>query len=180
MASNQTSNYGLCQWEATDQVLREEFNADNQKIDEALAGIRTAAKVAGTKLLKSLVLETDTPLMNLDLSDINWAAYSCVYIGLEPILSGKGTMSVAFGSMNMGTMSSITTSSTTGPRNVGLLILYPLFSAERRAAPILVGVGEGGFKQMDIPFSSASSVFLSSDSSLTLKAGSAIRVWGAK
>ena len=38
MASNQTSNYGLNQWEATDQVLRTEFNADNSKIDTALAG----------------------------------------------------------------------------------------------------------------------------------------------
>ena len=37
MASNQTSNYGLNQWEATDQVLREEFNQDNQKIDAALS-----------------------------------------------------------------------------------------------------------------------------------------------
>ena len=36
MASNQTSNYGLNQWEATDQVLRTEFNEDNQKIDAAL------------------------------------------------------------------------------------------------------------------------------------------------
>lgn len=36
MASNQTTNYGLNQWEATDQVLRTEFNADNSKIDAAL------------------------------------------------------------------------------------------------------------------------------------------------
>ena len=36
MASNQTANYGLCQWEATDAVLRTDFNADNAKIDAAL------------------------------------------------------------------------------------------------------------------------------------------------
>ncbi|WP_151075347.1 hypothetical protein [Flintibacter sp. KGMB00164] len=36
MASNYTSNYGLCQWEATDQVLREEFNEDNIKVDATL------------------------------------------------------------------------------------------------------------------------------------------------
>ena len=39
MASNQTSNYGLNQWEATDQVLRTDFNADNSKIDAALKGL---------------------------------------------------------------------------------------------------------------------------------------------
>ena len=44
MASNQTSNYGLSQWEATDQVLREEFNADNSKIDAALKDLSNQNK----------------------------------------------------------------------------------------------------------------------------------------
>ena len=39
MASNYTENYGLCQWEATDQVLRTDFNADNQRIDAVLKGL---------------------------------------------------------------------------------------------------------------------------------------------
>ena len=49
MASNQTSNYGLNQWEATDQVLRTEFNADNSKIDAALKGLADKdAELEGT------------------------------------------------------------------------------------------------------------------------------------
>ena len=36
MASGQTEHYGLNQWEANDQVRREEFNADNLKIDTLL------------------------------------------------------------------------------------------------------------------------------------------------
>ena len=36
MASNYTEHYGLCQWETTDQVLREEFNQDNEKVDTVL------------------------------------------------------------------------------------------------------------------------------------------------
>ena len=39
MSTNHTPNYNLCQWEATDQVLRSDFNQDNAKIDAALAGI---------------------------------------------------------------------------------------------------------------------------------------------
>ena len=39
MASNYTENYGLCQWEATDQVLREEFNQDHVKIYETLKAL---------------------------------------------------------------------------------------------------------------------------------------------
>ena len=37
MASNHTTNYQLCQWEATDKVSRTDFNEDNQKIDAAIA-----------------------------------------------------------------------------------------------------------------------------------------------
>ena len=37
MSTNHTRNYDLCQWEASDKVLREDFNADNAKIDAALA-----------------------------------------------------------------------------------------------------------------------------------------------
>ena len=37
MASNHTQHYGLCQWEATDAVLRTDFNQDNAKIEAALA-----------------------------------------------------------------------------------------------------------------------------------------------
>ncbi len=41
-----TSNYQLNQWAATDQVRRTDFNADNQKIDAALAGLESRAKIA--------------------------------------------------------------------------------------------------------------------------------------
>ena len=45
MANNCTENYGLCQWEATDQVLRTEFNEDNAKVDVALGTLsETVAK----------------------------------------------------------------------------------------------------------------------------------------
>ena len=40
MANGQTSNYGLNQWIAEDLFLREEFNADNSKLDEALTGLQ--------------------------------------------------------------------------------------------------------------------------------------------
>ena len=47
MASNYTSNYNLCQWEPSDKVLRAEFNADNAKIDAALASKADRSTVSG-------------------------------------------------------------------------------------------------------------------------------------
>ena len=39
MATNQTTNYQLNQWESADAVQRVEFNQDNAKVDAALAGL---------------------------------------------------------------------------------------------------------------------------------------------
>ena len=39
MFLNQTTNYGLTQWEATDRILMEDFNSDNKKVDTALTGL---------------------------------------------------------------------------------------------------------------------------------------------
>ena len=47
MASNYTEHYDLCQWEATDQVQRTDFNADNAKIDAALAEHEAALAARG-------------------------------------------------------------------------------------------------------------------------------------
>ena len=37
MASNHTTNYQLNQWAKPDRVMMDDFNADNAKIDAALA-----------------------------------------------------------------------------------------------------------------------------------------------
>jgi len=52
MASNYTSNYNLCQWAASDKVLRTEFNADNAKIDAAIKAVdsRVDGKVSVSAL----------------------------------------------------------------------------------------------------------------------------------
>lgn len=52
MASGQTPQYLLNQWIASDQVLMEEFNADNLKLETALAGLasQTAAKAEADDL----------------------------------------------------------------------------------------------------------------------------------
>ena len=46
MASNYTTNYGLCQWQPGDKFLREEFNQDNGKIDGAIKAVRDDATAA--------------------------------------------------------------------------------------------------------------------------------------
>ena len=52
MASNQTSFYQLNQWEPEDKVLREEFNADNSRVDGALHSL---AEEVGARALQTEV-----------------------------------------------------------------------------------------------------------------------------
>lgn len=67
MASNYTTNYKLCQWEATDKVLRTEFNSDNAKIDAAVKAVdkrvdslsSTVSGKASTTALNSLKTTVD-------------------------------------------------------------------------------------------------------------------------
>ena len=79
MASNYTEHYGLCQWETTDQVLREEFNQDHVKIDETLKAMAD----------KDLALESA-------MTTVAAAAGNCqmeliTYTGTGTYGTGKGT-----------------------------------------------------------------------------------------
>ena len=48
---NQTARYKLNQWDPTDRILREDFNADNAKLEAALAGLNTSQKTHANQLL---------------------------------------------------------------------------------------------------------------------------------
>jgi len=48
MASNQTQHLKLCQWEADDEVLRTDFNADNAKLDAVVGRAAELAEAAYT------------------------------------------------------------------------------------------------------------------------------------
>ena len=91
---HQTANFQLNQWEATDRILREDFNADNAKLDAALktnaAAIaaetearqaadtsETAARIAGDLRVKLLdyTTEESTTYLPVSLEDIDLSPY---------------------------------------------------------------------------------------------------------
>lgn len=103
---NQTPNYQLNQWDKTDRIRMEEFNADNAKIEAALAQ-EAAARVAGdTSLQNSLGAELQairnllpivhlqtittpsaTNKLDINLSGIDWTKYSFILIRIEGSMS---------------------------------------------------------------------------------------------
>ena len=74
---NQTTNYQLSQWEASDRILMDDFNSDNAKIDGALAG-----KVGRGQLIRSTQTELAASSVSVDLSDIDWNDWEWVSVFL--------------------------------------------------------------------------------------------------
>ena len=75
MASNYTEHYDLCQWEATDQVQRTGFNADNAKIDAALA---QKAERSDLEELDGRISAADASIQRItaDLTKITFGSYT--------------------------------------------------------------------------------------------------------
>lgn len=87
----QTSNYQLNQWEGTDRILRADFNADNAKIDAAIAELReelaaqieaVRVQVEPTLLLEFTVTEAAKHVY-VDMSGIQWNQWREVYVEAE-------------------------------------------------------------------------------------------------
>lgn len=86
-----TANYQLSQWEPSDRILREDFNADNAKVDAALAKTAAAADrvdsaiAAAAPLVKLLDITTTSTVqqIDLDLSGIRLADYQEVIFFLD-------------------------------------------------------------------------------------------------
>ena len=73
MPSNFTKHYSLSQWERSDKVLMDDFNADNAKIDAALRDTRPY-------LIRSWVTEEEAAKVDFDISGIDWKPYTWVFI----------------------------------------------------------------------------------------------------
>lgn len=63
---NRTANYDLCQWEKNDQILMEDFNADNAKIEAALADLESRKCNQSTLMAVANVVG----IVNRDLDDL--------------------------------------------------------------------------------------------------------------
>ena len=102
MSTNHTPNYSLCQWEGADKVIRADFNADNAKIDAALAGL---SGTLAEKPWKCVIYResnggtTSVSQWSTSLVGIDWAAHDIVclhlfHAGLESYTSNRINLSL--------------------------------------------------------------------------------------
>ena len=89
--STQTEHLGLHQWESTDSFLREDFNQDNRKIDQAVSKAQTTADAA-TNFIKLMDFTTEegAQQIDLDVSQLNLPQYNRVFLRIEnPVTSAS-------------------------------------------------------------------------------------------
>ena len=77
MATNHTTHYDLNQWQATDQVLRTDFNADNVRLEAALAALE-GSKLGHVQTIRSTTLEQNFYRIDMDLTGIQWNDWAFV------------------------------------------------------------------------------------------------------
>lgn len=90
-----TQNCQLNQWDGDDRIMREDFNADNAKIDAALAAEEQARKRDRTELdaavaqaarfvkLLDITLSVDTEYVEADISSITWGNWQNVHLDID-------------------------------------------------------------------------------------------------
>ena len=66
MATNQTQHYSLNQWELSDSVVMADFNADNQKVDAALAALDKRIDTAVADATQKVNAAADAAAKNLN------------------------------------------------------------------------------------------------------------------
>lgn len=96
MSTNHTPNYNLCQWEATDQVLRSDFNQDNAKIDAALKKVDDR----GLQLIREFVTtEVKNPTI-ISFEGFDWSKWKTVHIDVIPAKGSSDKVKVCFSGPN--------------------------------------------------------------------------------
>ena len=86
--STGTEHLGLHQWESTDKFLREDFNEDNRKIDEAVEEAMSRVK------LGQIVTQQDAQQVDVDLTEIDFSRYWEVEFRLEGSMSKQGNVNI--------------------------------------------------------------------------------------
>ena len=173
MASNHTTNFELCQWQADDQVKRTDFNKDNAKIDAALAG-----RLGPFELIKEATAGQTCGSLRLDLTDVSWSQWSIILIISNPIRYTADYGSSSINAVNRAYTRRISGEITPaiGPN---IFLLFPMRDVSRPPCILMfpggqITLGEPGTSYADI----TNVQFSGNVSGTGFQVGSYIQVYG--
>ena len=181
---NQTANYQLCQWDPTDRILMENFNSDNSKIDAALKAqadtLESLSQKAGGRLLGTLKASASGTTCEFRLDGVDWSAWREVHLVADPYTDSGAVVTVYACGSNavMCVLSGNTSADRAQHASLGHMVLYPLFDPRNRAT--VIDLCEGEMRDVGYQFSNLTYVRMIVNNGHTLKAGTALEIWGAK
>lgn len=74
----QTEQYGLNQWELSDPIRMQDFNADNARLEEILGG-----KAGRSQIIKEYAVPQGYKIIALDFGVSDWSEWECVVATLD-------------------------------------------------------------------------------------------------
>ncbi len=175
MASNHTTHYDLSQWQATDEVVRTDFNADNAKIDAALHG-----KLGRSQLLQT-VKSGASGIMSADMRQMDWSKWEEIHVQLlvPSSFSESDSFVISFNNTSAGGTSSMDRGrfGITPAYNFHL-ILYPRHDPSATVTGILLG-DASGFCVARITFAEMQDLVIGRTASgYGMPGGLTLTVWG--
>lgn len=160
---NQTQTFKLNQWEKTDRIQMEDFNSDNFRLETALEAQQTTLTQLENDL-KALTLKTGTRLWGrgdyVNPSDsirdaeyvTDWSLMSELHVNFDPILASGATLTVSVNNTTLGTVTATDPAHLEDHRYQVHVVLFPLFSAERRVSVMTHGMDQDVIRTLDFTF----------------------------
>jgi len=202
MSTNKTEHYQLNQWVKSDQVLMDDFNADNRKIDGALKAqaeaiaAETAAREGavaalegktadlaqrhGLHLIKTVMAEAQGTSARLSMTDIDWDRWRIVHVVIEPRLDSHGLVTV-YANGNRSTVFSIRSGNSPGASEPSLnlihLIFFPFYDRRNCASCLALA---HGLTDVTFALSSLTSLHLSCNEEQTILTTTRFQVFGER
>ena len=171
MSTNHTTNYDLCQWEATDQVQRTDFNQDNAKIEAALN-----SKLSAIEVVAETTITSNAAYFSLDLTGVDWDQWSVVAVVSDPLpyAADFSSLSINCPTVNIQREISGEVTPAVGPN---LLLLFPMRDGGRQIRYLVFPGGQMAASAQGT-YNDITGLTLSSNASNGFRTGSSIKVYG--
>ena len=183
---NYTENYQLPQWEETDRVLMDDFNAANGKMDEVLGQLHTTTENlsarAGIRKIKTLTVSSSCTEYPISLSDIQWDDWKAVHILVDPYTSTWSTPANFYMSNGdcIGIGRGNEESNFSQHTELQHLIFYPMFDGRRPVCATYFSPSHSELHHTDCQYSKFQMLYIRTDCEEFLLSGSRIEIWGEK
>ena len=155
----QTEQYGLNQWELSDRIRMEDFNADNAKIADALGGHEGRVKALEKKgFLLNYITRNNAAYNYYSIGILreDWNLYGRVHFVLDLYTTEACTMELFAGHADCGTLD---VPASDAPRRTRIhFTFFPMYDETAPAYVQILTEQYNTFKMLEIPYSQVDDV----------------------